>query len=294
MSETVDIDLRRVILQSLESWHAAGMTHLAAVPVLASPQSEQSVGTLSSAATEPSDSPPTPAESLTGTQPQMAKKPATAKPKDWFEQGDLAVAEPQGSRPAKDLSREERVTELKILSEKVAKCTRCTELADTRTQTVFGVGNPLARVVFVGEAPGADEDAQGEPFVGRAGQLLNKIIEAMKLKREEIYICNVLRCRPPGNRLPAPQEAANCREYLDGQLSIINPEYIVCWGSCAAQNLLGKTDSIGKLRGQFFQYGAARVLCTYHPSYLLRNPAAKKDVWEDMKILMKEMGIPFE
>jgi DNA polymerase len=153
------------------------------------------------------------------------------------------------------------------------------------------VGNPEAKILFVGEAPGADEDAQGEPFVGRAGQLLNDIIKACRLKREEIYICNVLRCRPPGNRLPSPEEAGNCREYLDGQIAHVNPVYIVCWGACAAQNLLGVTDAIGKLRGRFHQYGSAKVLCTYHPSYLLRNPAAKKDVWEDMKVLFLDMGV---
>jgi DNA polymerase len=148
--------------------------------------------------------------------------------------------------------------------------------------------------MFIGEAPGADEDLQGEPFVGRAGQLLNRIIEAAKMKREDIYICNILRCRPPGNRTPSPVEAANCREYLDAQISIVDPEYIVCWGSCAAQNLLGATDSIGKMRRRFYQYGRAKVLCTYHPSYLLRNPAAKKDVWEDIQLLMAELGIPVD
>lgn len=293
MSDASEIDLRRVILQSLESWQAAGMTYLAAVPVGAAAPSPQASMDPTPVATDASNPVASPAELLTETEPHMAKKLATAKSKEWFEPADLAVVEPKGP-PARNLSLADRVAELKILSEKVAKCTRCSELASTRTQTVFGVGNPQARVVFIGEAPGADEDAQGEPFVGRAGQLLNKIIEAMKLKREEIYICNILRCRPPGNRLPAPEEAGHCREYLDGQLGIINPEYIVCWGSCAAQNLLAMTDSIGKMRGRFFQYGGAKVLCTYHPSYLLRNPAAKKDVWEDMKILMKEMGLPID
>lgn len=316
MSATNEIDLRRVILQSLESWSAGGITHLSAKPLplqpLSDPQpvagSPEAVNHADeSTAVEPPVSeivPPAvshetesyePPPALKDPEPPMAKKSATAKPKQWFDVNETeSTAAPKGPPVVKDLPREGRIAELKILSETVAKCTRCEELASTRTQTVFGVGNPEARVVFVGEAPGADEDAQGEPFVGRAGQLLNKIIEAMKLKREEIYICNVLRCRPPGNRLPAPQEACNCREFLDGQLGIINPEYIVCWGSCAAQNLLGVTESIGKMRGRFFQYGTAQVLCTYHPSYLLRNPAAKKDVWEDMKILMKELGIAVE
>lgn len=190
-----------------------------------------------------------------------------------------------------DLPLAERVSGLAALAERVKQCVRCHELATTRTQTVFGVGNPQARILFVGEAPGADEDAKGEPFVGRAGQLLNDIIKACRLQREDIYICNVLRCRPPGNRLPAPEEAGNCREYLDGQIAHVNPEYIVCWGACAAQNLLARTEAIGKLRGRFHNYGRAKVLCTYHPSYLLRNPAAKKDVWEDMKLLFLDMGV---
>ena len=156
---------------------------------------------------------------------------------------------------------------------------------------MFGVGDPQARLLFIGEAPGADEDKQGEPFVGKAGQLLNKIIEACKLRREEVYICNILKCRPPGNRTPSGEEAAHCREYLDGQIGIVDPDYIVCWGSVAAQNLLGTTSPIGRLRGKFYTHGRARVLCTYHPSYLLRNPAAKKDVWDDMKVLFRDMGV---
>ena len=190
-----------------------------------------------------------------------------------------------------NLPRGERVTQLGVLAERVAACVKCHELASTRKQTVFGVGNPEAKIMFIGEAPGADEDAQGEPFVGRAGQLMNDIIKACRMKREDIYICNVLRCRPPGNRLPAPEEAGNCREYLDGQIALVNPEYIVCWGSTAAKNLLASEETIGKLRGRFFEYGRAKVLCTYHPSYLLRNPAAKKDVWEDMKLLFLDMGV---
>jgi DNA polymerase len=167
-------------------------------------------------------------------------------------------------------------------------------LADTRIQTVFGVGNPEARIMFVGEAPGADEDRLGEPFVGAAGQLLNKILVASHLKREDVYICNILRCRPPSNRTPAIEEAANCREYLDAQIEIVEPDYIVCLGSVAAKNLLSSMESIGKLRGRFLSYGRAKVLCTYHPAYLLRNPAAKKDVWQDMKILMRDLGVDLD
>ena len=193
------------------------------------------------------------------------------------------------NRPLQDADQKSQA--LCDLAAVVGGCRRCSELADARTQTVFGVGNADAQIMFVGEAPGADEDKQGEPFVGRAGQLLNKIIEASTLKREDLYICNILRCRPPGNRNPLPQEAANCREFLDGQIRIVQPDYIVCWGTVAAQNLLSEKRSIGKLRGQFFDYNGARVMCTYHPSYLLRNPSAKKQVWEDMKFFMKELGV---
>jgi DNA polymerase len=186
----------------------------------------------------------------------------------------------------------ERVSALAVIQNEVAGCTRCAELAGTRTQTVFGVGNPQARLCFLGEAPGADEDRQGEPFVGRAGQLLNKIIEACQMRREDVYILNVLKCRPPGNRNPLPDEAANCRGYLDAQLEIIRPEFICCLGAVAARILLDTPAPIGKLRGRFFNYGPSQVLCTYHPAFLLRTPSAKKDVWEDMQLLMSKMGTP--
>ena len=189
---------------------------------------------------------------------------------------------------APDRSPQERLAEV---AETVSRCVRCLELAQTRTQTVFGVGNPQAQVMFIGEAPGADEDAQGEPFVGRAGQLLNKIIAACGWERKDLYVCNILRCRPPGNRNPTPDEAANCREYLDEQIRIVDPDYIVCWGSVAVQNLLNQTTPIGRMRQKWFTYGRAKVLCTYHPSYLLRNPAAKKPVWDDMQLLLAEMGL---
>jgi DNA polymerase len=181
--------------------------------------------------------------------------------------------------------------ELAEVHREVAACQRCSELAAARKHTVFGAGNPHARLVFLGEAPGADEDRQGVPFVGRAGILLTKIIEACTLKRDDVYILNILKCRPPGNRNPLPKEAAACREYLDRQLVIIQPEFICCLGAVAAQNLLQTTDSIGRLRGRFLEYNDIKVLCTYHPAYLLRNPAAKRQVWDDMQLLMAEMGI---
>lgn len=183
------------------------------------------------------------------------------------------------------------VETLEVVQTEVAACTLCHELASTRTQTVFGVGDPRARLCFLGEAPGADEDRQGEPFVGRAGKLLTDVIEkGMKLQRSDVYILNILKCRPPGNRNPSPDEAANCRGFLDRQLAIIQPEFICCLGAVAAHSLLDTTTPIGRMRGQFYDYGSIRVMCTYHPAYLLRNPSAKQQTWDDIQMLMREMG----
>ena len=184
---------------------------------------------------------------------------------------------------------------LRLLAEEVSRCSLCTVLARTRTQTVFGVGDPDSRLVFIGEAPGADEDKQGEPFVGRAGQLLNDIIsKGMRLRREDVYICNILRCRPPENRNPMPNEAANCRSFLDRTLDIVKPEFLCCLGAVAAQNLLQTDRTIGSMRGKVLDYRGIKVVCTYHPAYLLRNPAAKAETWKDIQLLMREMGLPIK
>lgn len=189
---------------------------------------------------------------------------------------------------------EQRRRELGLLAEVVSKCMRCSELCSTRTQTVFGVGALDVDVCFVGEAPGADEDKQGEPFVGAAGRLLNKIIEASGFKRENVYICNTIKCRPPGNRAPKPEEMANCREYFDKQIALVKPKYIVALGGTAAQNMLATNTSIGKLRGKFHQFNGIPLMVTYHPAYLLphRAPHMKGEVWADMKMLLTKMGRP--
>ena len=187
-----------------------------------------------------------------------------------------------------------RRRELALLAERVCTCDRCPELVATRTQTVFGVGPIGAEICFIGEAPGFDEDRAGEPFVGPAGQMLNRIIAACELRREDIYLCNILRCRPPGNRQPKPEEAANCREYLDRTLELVRPNVICCWGGVAAQNLLGSTLGITQLRGKWYEYRDIPVLCTFHPAALLegRSPEKKKYVWEDMKMLLTKLGRP--
>ena len=198
----------------------------------------------------------------------------------------------EATPPRDGLSLEQRLQELQKLRERVAACERCPHLASTRTQTVFGVGALDPEICFVGEAPGADEDRLGEPFVGPAGQLLNRIIAAMGMKREEVYICNILRCRPPGNRLPNSEEAANCREYLERTIELVRPKYICCLGACAVQNLLATTTPIGRLRGRYQMFKEIPVLCTFHPAFLLRAPERKKDVWEDMKSLLARLGRP--
>lgn len=185
----------------------------------------------------------------------------------------------------------QRSAALEVLRTEVAACKACKELACTRTQTVFGVGAIRPRVMFFGEAPGADEDKQGEPFVGRAGQLLTDIIKACTWKREEVYIFNVLKCRPPDNRTPEDDEIAKCRPFFERQIEIIRPEFIVCVGAVPTQALLETTASVGKMRSKFHNYRGIKVLCTYHPAYLLRNPDAKRHVWDDMKLLLAEMGI---
>ena len=177
---------------------------------------------------------------------------------------------------------------LDALQKSLDGCTRC-PLSQQRNNIVFGAGNPQARVVLVGEAPGREEDLQGYPFVGEAGQLLEKILQAMNLSRQAVYICNVIKCRPPGNRDPKPDEIAACEPFLKQQLAIIKPEIIITLGRFAAQTLLKTTAPIGRLRGQWREYEGVALMPTFHPAYLLRNPAGKRPVWEDMKQVMRRL-----
>lgn len=189
--------------------------------------------------------------------------------------------------------------ELEKIAQEVRKCSKC-GLGSSRTNAVPGEGSPNARIVFVGEGPGADEDAQGRPFVGRAGQLLDKIIAAMGLKRSDVFICNVLKCRPPDNRDPRPEEIISCMPYLQTQIELINPEIIVALGAHAARSLLNNNMPIGQLRGQFHEYytgigrPSIKLMATYHPAYLLRNYSDdnRKRVWDDMKKVLAELGLP--
>ena len=174
---------------------------------------------------------------------------------------------------------------LKAVRAEIGDCTRCKLHALGRRQIVFGVGNPEADLMFVGEAPGADEDIQGMPFVGRAGQLLTKIIEAIGLRREDVYIANVIKCRPPGNRNPEQDEVETCEPFLFQQIDVVRPKVIVALGKFAAQALLRTLDPISRLRGRVYNYRGVKLVPTFHPAYLLRNPASKRETWEDMKVV---------
>jgi DNA polymerase len=178
---------------------------------------------------------------------------------------------------------------LEEISAELGECGRC-QLGRTRTNLVFGVGNPHARIVFVGEAPGRDEDLQGEPFVGEAGKLLTRIIQAMGFERGDVYICNVLKCRPPGNRDPLPEEVESCGSFMLRQIMVIKPDVVVALGKFAAQTLLQTKDIISRLRGSFHDYHGIPLMPTFHPSALLRDPAKKREVWEDMQQVMKLLG----
>lgn len=281
MSEPNDDRLRHALRQTLESLERAGVRQIPRGEETLQAWRNRAAAAVAEIAAQPPAAILSPAATIAHEEPELAKKQPRA----------VAPAATQEAGGAEDIS---KARTLKVLAEEVAGCTRCGELASTRTQTVFGVGDPKARLCFLGEAPGADEDKQGEPFVGRAGQLLNKILEACKLRREDVYILNILKCRPPNNRNPYPQESQNCRRYLNRQLELIKPEYICCLGSVAAQNLLATDVTIGRLRGSVHDYRGVKVVCTYHPAYLLRNPSAKKQTWEDMKLLMREMGTPLD
>lgn len=180
---------------------------------------------------------------------------------------------------------------LAALAKRVSGCTMC-PLHAGRTQTVFGTGSPAARLMFVGEAPGRDEDLQGEPFVGRAGELLTKIIEGMGLARRDVYIGNIAKCRPPENRAPMPDEMAACLPYLEEQIALIRPEVIVALGKVAVEGLLNVKEGITRVRGRWLAYRGIAVMPTFHPAYLLRNPSAKREVWEDMKAVLDRLGLP--
>jgi len=183
------------------------------------------------------------------------------------------------------------VAALKMIREDIGDCTRCKLHLQGRKQIVFGVGNPRAELMFAGEAPGADEDQQGEPFVGRAGQLLNNMIKAMGVTREQVYIANVVKCRPPSNRTPERDECDTCSPFLMRQIAVVKPKVIVALGAVAAKNLLAVESSLSSLRGRWHEYRGCKLAVTYHPAYLLRDPRQKAEAWKDLQMVMKELGL---
>jgi DNA polymerase len=237
--------------------------------------------------------------SSTSSQPELKEEMAARKSAVVpivAEDKILAVAAPRAESGVADPA-----AALQLIREDLGDCTRC-KLHRGRTNLVFGVGNPHAELMFVGEGPGADEDAQGEPFVGRAGQLLNNIIKAMGLRREDVYIANVVKCRPPGNRTPEPDECETCSPFLMRQIAAIKPRVVVALGATAAKNLLAMNSSLGELRGRFYDFKPAgirsdpawpgsRLAVTYHPAYLLRDPRQKGEAWKDLQMVMKYLGI---
>lgn len=303
--DSSDVDVaRRILLQRLESLARFGVAQLAkaplssqepliVTPMTGGPQNAVAevptqriapvIAPVSPPPSEPASPVSVPSSAIPSYQnPSMARSKAIVGPAP-----DSLIHQPFGAKvPVAD-----RQVELVSMAQQVAGCQLCKDLACTRGRTVFGVGRIQPRVVFFGEAPGADEDRVGEPFVGRAGQLLTKIIEACGWGRDDVYIMNVLKCRPPDNRTPLPDEVRNCRPFFERQLELLHPEYIVCVGTTPTQALLETNETIGKMRKQFHNYRGIKVVATYHPSYLLRNPEAKKYVWEDMLMLLADMGL---
>lgn len=227
--------------------------------------------------------------------PKTAPKPVAFKPESKISAAPEVVLQGQLSAKSATTSIFEHVEKTKddsllTIRADIGDCTRC-KLHKGRHKIVFGDGNPKAQLVFVGEGPGADEDMQGLPFVGRAGKLLTQMIEAMGLQRSDVYICNVVKCRPPENRAPEPDEVATCSPYLIRQIDFINPKVIVCLGATAAKTLLETTRGISQFRGEWLTWRGHKLMATYHPAYLLRNPPAKSEVWKDLQKVMAELGL---
>ena len=206
--------------------------------------------------------------------------------------GEGARATTPSMNLTKTAASSDPVAALRQIREDIGDCTRCVLHKQGRKQIVFGVGNPRADIMFIGEAPGADEDQQGEPFVGRAGQLLNNMISAMGIRREDVYIANIIKCRPPGNRTPERDECDTCSPFLMRQIEIVKPKIIVALGAVAAKTLLGVNDAMVNLRGHIYDFKKTKLAVTYHPAYLLRDPRQKKETWKDLQMVMKHLGMP--
>jgi DNA polymerase len=268
MSSVLDPQLKRALAERIKYYHELGIYDFYRRPV------ETGLATSLDAASR-----------VSTAQEQMTSRVdlvAPAGPEENIFEAAVSKPESGVSDPAKAL---------RIIREDLGDCTRCKLHKLGRKQIVFGVGNPRAELIFIGEGPGADEDEQGEPFVGRAGQLLNNMIKAMGLRREDVYIANVVKCRPPGNRTPERDECDTCSPFLLRQIAVIKPKAIVALGAVAAKTLLAINASMSDLRGRWYDFRGTKLAVTYHPAFLLRDPRQKKEAWKDLQMVMKELGL---
>jgi DNA polymerase len=288
LARQIDPETRDALLARIRFYRDLGLTEFYRRPVdpelLAQLSAEPQLAPMPVPASEPGPHPsaPTaaPAAWETASQPVFSQENAIPPRKPMQAPPEIALAVP----PA------ERASALQIIRDEIGDCTRCA-LHTGRHKLVFGDGDPAARLMFVGEGPGADEDAQGLPFVGRAGQLLNNMINAMGLKREQVYIANVVKCRPPGNRTPEPEEGNTCSPFLFRQIDVVRPDVLVALGATAATYLLGSRQPLAGLRGRVHSVRGTKLIVTYHPAYLLRDPRQKKEAWLDLQIAMRELGL---
>ena len=284
MARQLDAATRESLVERIRFYRDLGLTEFYRRPVNESAEPVVEVETQSDAVAIESQS----SASIADRQPsssQIQSRPLT-------EDQAIPPRKPFPAQPpvAEAVPAANRVAALNLIREEIGDCTRCA-LHSGRNKLVFADGDPNARLLFVGEGPGADEDAQGLPFVGRAGQLLNNMITAMGLKREEVYICNVVKCRPPGNRTPEPEEANTCTPFLFRQIDVVRPQVIVALGATAATYLLGHRQPLAGLRGRVHAFRGTQLIVTYHPAFLLRDPRQKKEAWADLQIAMKELGL---
>jgi uracil-DNA glycosylase family 4 len=282
MPRTLDPDLRRALAARIRYYNELGIYDFYRRPVS---------GTESAGAVAASEIQPESRDEMSPRKSAVAV--SVAAEENMFE----VIA----TKPEQSVS--DPVKALKIIREDLGDCTRCPLHKQGRKQIVFGVGNPTTELMFVGEGPGADEDEQGEPFVGRAGQLLNNMIKAMGIKREQVYIANIVKCRPPGNRTPEREECETCSPFLMRQIAVIKPKVIVALGAVAAKTLLAMSSSMAQLRGRFYDFAPAgvrssdpswqgcKLAVTYHPAFLLRDPRQKGEAWKDLQMVMKELGL---
>jgi len=281
LPRALDPETREALAERMRFYRELGLTEFYRRPVDAA------------SATTASDFDSEPGEGESTAPPvQQETASSAAQPNFFGEETAIKTRKAFAAPPqiAAAVPAEERATALQAIREDIGDCKRCA-LHKARNTIVFADGSPAARLMFVGEGPGADEDAQGVPFVGRAGQLLNNMIAAMGLKREEVYIANVVKCRPPGNRTPEPDEASTCSPFLFRQIDVVRPQVLVALGATAATYLLGARQPLAGLRGRVHAFRGMSLIVTYHPAYLLRDPRQKKEAWADLQIAMKELGL---